>query len=298
MPVSRAERLQTPRRTEIVDGGQVPRLRRAPWTAPACRQCRSAAAAAPMGGKRTGGCTGPAPVRSPRTLPQPASPAVVCTVTRWPFTVNPLASQPAVTAGNPTALARSAPWIACHNATTIGPPSASRAGKSMMALENGAVHASHFRARALRQTRCSMTTSAMPAAERHDRIRREGEAEPQLTRRCRALEDADVPSGLAEGDAGRETADAGADDESLYEALTCDGIIRRSRAAGRPAAAPRRGRRLSCPDESTHDPAVDLFSHRLRNPRGVEKLLRVGGAIDTRGLDIHRLNPARVSLSR
>jgi hypothetical protein len=49
--------------------------------------------------------------------------------------------------------------------------------------------------------------------QRGDGIRRQRETEPELARRRRAFEDADVPSRLPQRDAGREPADASADNK-------------------------------------------------------------------------------------
>ena len=79
-------------------------------------------------------------------------------------------------------------------------------------LEDGAVGASKFPASRDETSRRYDVGDAKVLQRRH-RVRRKRQTEAELPRRCGALEHADVPAGLSQGDRRRKAADPGADDE-------------------------------------------------------------------------------------
>jgi hypothetical protein len=86
------------------------------------------------------------------------------------------------------------------------------AGRELGALEHRAIHPADLTASRL-ESPCDHGVGDPKLTQSGDGVRREGKTEPELARRRRALEDADLPPDLPQGDAGSEAADASADDE-------------------------------------------------------------------------------------
>ena len=80
------------------------------------------------------------------------------------------------------------------------------------AFEHGAVHAAQLTA-ARREAAGQHRLGHAERPQCGNGVGREAEPESQLARRGRTLEDAHAPASLAQGDAGRQPADPGADDQ-------------------------------------------------------------------------------------
>ena len=89
---------------------------------------------------------------------------------------------------------------------------AQRLWRQLRALQHRAVHATHS-PRLGSKPRASTDVGDAELPQRRDRVRREAEPEAELSRRRRPFEDANIPPGLPQGDAGGQAADAGADDQ-------------------------------------------------------------------------------------
>ena len=103
--------------------------------------------------------------------------------------------------------------------------------RQLEALQDRAVHAAKLAPRRGEAPGQNDVRDAQPP-ERGDRVRRDTQPEAELARRCRALEQPNVPAGLPQRDRGRQSADAGAGDQS--GALHCRCIRELPRRGAQP----------------------------------------------------------------
>jgi hypothetical protein len=89
---------------------------------------------------------------------------------------------------------------------------AENAARNLGAFQDSTIHAPQLGASRL-EAACHDDVTDSQLAERSNRVRRQPDAEPELARRGGTLEDADIPTGPAQCDRRRETADARSDDE-------------------------------------------------------------------------------------